>query len=599
MSFTGRTAVVTGGSRGIGRAICLELARRGANVVFSYAGNTAAAEATRKELEALGVQTRAVQGSVADPAAVKTLIDTAVKELGSLDILVNNAGITRDNLAMMLKEEDFDAVIETNLKGAFLTMKAAARPMMKARYGRIVNLSSVVALRGNPGQINYCASKAGLIGMTKSLAKELGGRGVTVNAVAPGYIATDMTAALPDAAREAMLAAIPAGRPGTPEDVAAAVAFSPSLKAAVEHDFIQYIGQSQTDNGITLHLEYLFPDRGQLQFYATVTGPEEFSSFMVHPVLTDESGQPLETYGSTSKSVHPGELSNAFTVFPFGDAAFPETLYLTCEISGHRGGATEPPEPLEGDPSAPYAVVSFRLPLDTALLAQGETLEVDRWINLDGNKLHIQALELYPTHARLLLEEEPTNRESLRGLDFYLADGRGNRYAAGSSGGTVSQGGAYWCESPYFSPDRNLTLCITGAEWLEKGKEYVTVDLETGRALTPLPVDVRVSARRDGDNAEVAFYAPMPPEADEDHLVFRQLGTMDYRAPDGSTVAIYGVTSYHSDVLWQGTSDEIPLPEGWFIENYTIESYLWDTIDMGLHATRETCFETPVSVPLA
>ena len=197
MSFTGRTAVVTGGSRGIGRAICLELARRGANVVFSYAGNTAAAEATRKELEALGVQTRAVQGSVADPAAVKTLIDTAVKELGSLDILVNNAGITRDNLAMMLKEEDFDAVIETNLKGAFLTMKAAARPMMKARYGRIVNLSSVVALRGNPGQINYCASKAGLIGMTKSLAKELGGRGVTVNAVAPGYIATDMTAALP------------------------------------------------------------------------------------------------------------------------------------------------------------------------------------------------------------------------------------------------------------------------------------------------------------------------------------------------------------------------------------------------------------------
>ena len=132
---------------------------------------------------------------------------------------------------MMLKEEDFDAVIETNLKGAFLTMKAAARPMMKARYGRIVNLSSVVALRGNPGQINYCASKAGLIGMTKSLAKELGGRGVTVNAVAPGYIATDMTAALPDAARKAMLSAIPAGRPGTPEDVAAAVAFLASEEA--------------------------------------------------------------------------------------------------------------------------------------------------------------------------------------------------------------------------------------------------------------------------------------------------------------------------------------------------------------------------------
>ena len=230
-SMSGKTAVVTGGSRGIGRAICLELARRGANVVFSYAGNTAAAEKTLEELKALGVEARAVQGNVADPAAAKTLIDTAVKELGGIHILVNNAGITRDNLAMVLKEEDFDAVINTNLKGAFLCMKAAIRPMMKARYGRIVNMSSVVALRGNPGQINYCASKAGLIGMTKSLAKEMGARGITVNAVAPGYIATDMTAALPDAAREAMLSTIPANRPGTPEDVAAAVAFLASEEA--------------------------------------------------------------------------------------------------------------------------------------------------------------------------------------------------------------------------------------------------------------------------------------------------------------------------------------------------------------------------------
>ena len=176
MNLTGNVAAVTGGSRGIGRAICLELARRGANVVFSYAGNTAAAEETLKELETLRVQAKAIQGDVSNPAAAKALIDAAVKELGGLHILVNNAGITRDSLAMVMKEEDFDAVIATNLRGAFLTMKAAARPMMKARYGRIVNLSSVVALRGNPGQINYCASKAGLIGMTKSLARELGGR---------------------------------------------------------------------------------------------------------------------------------------------------------------------------------------------------------------------------------------------------------------------------------------------------------------------------------------------------------------------------------------------------------------------------------------
>ena len=231
MSMTGKTAVVTGGSRGIGRAICLELARRGANVVFSYAGNTAAAQDTLAALKELGVEARAVRGDVADPAAVKELIDTAVKELGGVHILVNNAGITRDSLAMTLKEADFDAVIAANLKGTFLCMKAAARPMMKARFGRIISLSSVVALRGNPGQINYCASKAGIIGMTKSLAKELGGRGITVNAVAPGYIATDMTAALPEAAREAMLAGIPAGRAGKPEDVAAAVAFLASDEA--------------------------------------------------------------------------------------------------------------------------------------------------------------------------------------------------------------------------------------------------------------------------------------------------------------------------------------------------------------------------------
>ena len=232
MHLQGKVAVVTGGSRGIGRAICLELARQGAKVVFSYAGNTAAAEETLAALRELGAEAKAVQGSVTDAGAVKALVDTAVKELGALDILVNNAGITRDGLAMAMKEEDFDAVLDTNLKGAFLCAKAAMRPMMKNRWGRIINLSSVVALRGNPGQANYCASKAALIGMTKSLAKELGSRGITVNAVAPGFIETDMTAAMSESARSAMLGTIPAGRPGTPEDVAQAVAFLASDAAA-------------------------------------------------------------------------------------------------------------------------------------------------------------------------------------------------------------------------------------------------------------------------------------------------------------------------------------------------------------------------------
>ncbi|WP_369282001.1 3-oxoacyl-[acyl-carrier-protein] reductase [Oscillibacter sp. GMB15532] len=225
MNFTGKTAVVTGGSRGLGRAVCRKLAEHGANVVFSYAGNTAAAQEALAELERMGANVRAVQGNVADSAAVKALMDTAVKEFGRLDILVNNAGITRDGLVMLMKEEDFDAVIDTNLKGTFLCMKAASRIMLRQKYGRIVNLSSVVGLHGNAGQVNYAASKAGVIGMTKSLAKELASKGVTVNAVAPGFITTDMTDGLPEAAKSSLLSTIPMARLGAPEDVAEAVAF--------------------------------------------------------------------------------------------------------------------------------------------------------------------------------------------------------------------------------------------------------------------------------------------------------------------------------------------------------------------------------------
>ena len=231
MNFTGKTAVVTGGSRGLGRAVCLELAAGGANVVLCYAGNENAANETAAACEALGAKVLAVRCDVADSAQVKALMDEALKVFGRIDILVNNAGITRDGLLMMMKETDFDDVITTNLKGAFLCMKDVARTMMKQRYGRIVNLSSVVGLRGNAGQVNYAASKAGVIGMTKSLAKELASRGVTVNAVAPGCMETDMTAAMPEAAKTATLAAIPMGRMGAAEDVAKAVAFLASEEA--------------------------------------------------------------------------------------------------------------------------------------------------------------------------------------------------------------------------------------------------------------------------------------------------------------------------------------------------------------------------------
>lgn len=225
MKFAGKTAVVTGGSRGIGRAICLELARQGANIVLCYAGSEEAAAKTAADCEALGTKALALRCNVSDAGEVKALMDAALAAFGRIDILINNAGITRDGLLMMMKEEDFDAVLDTNLKGSFLCLKAAARVMMKQRYGRIVNLSSVVGLRGNAGQVNYAASKAGVIGMTKAAAKELASRGITVNAVAPGFIDTDMTAKLPEAVRTALLTQIPVGRLGAAEEVARAAAF--------------------------------------------------------------------------------------------------------------------------------------------------------------------------------------------------------------------------------------------------------------------------------------------------------------------------------------------------------------------------------------
>lgn len=225
MELEGKAALVTGGSRGIGRAVCLELARRGACVAVNYAGNAAAAEETVESCKAKGVDAFSVQADVADAAACDAMVKEVLSRFGRLDILVNNAGITRDGLMPMLKDADLDAVLDANLKGAFHCMRAAYRPMMKQKYGRVVNLSSIVGLRGNAGQANYAASKAGLIGLTKSMAKELAGRNVTVNAVAPGFIDTDMTAALPEKARESMLASIPMGRLGQGEDVAKAVAF--------------------------------------------------------------------------------------------------------------------------------------------------------------------------------------------------------------------------------------------------------------------------------------------------------------------------------------------------------------------------------------
>lgn len=230
--LTGKKALITGGGRGIGRAIALEFAAAGADVAINYVGSAEEAQDTATECEKLGVQAVIISADVSKADEVAAMFEQALAQLGRIDILVNNAGITRDALLLRLSDDDYDNVLAVNLRGAFLCMRQAAKLMLKQRYGRIISLSSVVALRGNAGQVNYAASKAGLIGMTKSLARELAGRGVTVNALAPGFIQTAMTDAIPEAAKTQMLAGIPAGRLGQPEDVAAAAHFLASDAAA-------------------------------------------------------------------------------------------------------------------------------------------------------------------------------------------------------------------------------------------------------------------------------------------------------------------------------------------------------------------------------
>jgi 3-oxoacyl-[acyl-carrier protein] reductase len=221
----GRVALVTGGGRGIGRALAVRLAEEGANVAISYRSNDAAAGEAAEKVRGAGVEIELFKGDVSSPADVEALFNGVSDTFGRVDILVNNAGITRDNLMMRMKEEEFDDVLRTNLKGTYLCTRAALRSMVRARWGRIVNVSSVVGLVGNAGQANYAASKAGIIGFTKSVAREVAQRGITVNAVAPGYVETELTGSLPEKVKEQIREQVPAGRFGEPEEVAEVIAF--------------------------------------------------------------------------------------------------------------------------------------------------------------------------------------------------------------------------------------------------------------------------------------------------------------------------------------------------------------------------------------
>ena len=228
----GRIALVTGASRGIGRAVAIELGRRGYKVAVNYQSSESAALETAETIRAAGGTAITVSADVSNPEQVKALVDTTTRELGPVEILVNNAGITRDNLLMRMKEDEWTSVLQTNLNSVYYCTQAVVRTMMKARFGRIVAMSSVSGLVGNAGQANYAAAKAGILGLVKSVAREAASRGVTANVVAPGYIETDMTAALPEEIRSGILDKIPAGRYGAPEDVANAVAFLVSDEAS-------------------------------------------------------------------------------------------------------------------------------------------------------------------------------------------------------------------------------------------------------------------------------------------------------------------------------------------------------------------------------
>ncbi len=232
MDLKGKVAVVTGASRGIGKAVAFKLASFGANIAMNYAGNEQAALETKSEIEALGVKVLCEKVDVSDFDQVKGFMDSVAKEFGSIDILVNNAGITKDTLLMKMKEDDWDRVIDVNLKGVFNCTKSVTRQMMKQRSGRIINMTSIVGITGNAGQGNYCAAKAGVIGLTKATARELASRNINVNAIAPGFIATDMTDVLKDDIKDAMLSKIPLGKFGQAEDVANAVAFLASDMSA-------------------------------------------------------------------------------------------------------------------------------------------------------------------------------------------------------------------------------------------------------------------------------------------------------------------------------------------------------------------------------
>ena len=376
--------------------------------------------------------------------------------------------------------------------------------------------------------------------------------------------------------------ALACGRVPILTELAAAVAFSPTLKTAVEHNYVQYIGQRQTDNGVTMELEYVMADQGQLVFFVSFTGPEEVTSFMPLAEFVTADGEKLEGCSVMTSSLAPGELSNAVTAVFNGEEepVLPEELRLECRVECHIPGASTPGYFRED------AAFTFTFPLDEQFRGQGRTVEVDRWLDLDGNRIRVASLELYPTHARLNLEQDPDNAETLTGLSFYLEDGRGVRYEQGSANGLTAMGDSYLFESPYFSDCSSLTLCITGAEWLDKNLQYVTVDLNTLEA-HPRPEQITfLRATWESDSRVLWCRAP-----DSISVLAQTI-----RTPDGEErdVEGWGFRPATED-LGNGDFQELT---GLCDQYLFLGDYPWDTVTLELSWSHRTTFDTPVTLTL-
>lgn len=379
-------------------------------------------------------------------------------------------------------------------------------------------------------------------------------------------------------------------------ELMAAVAFSPSLKLAVEHNYAQYIGEEQTQNGVTLRLEYLILDQGQLQFFLKASGP--WDSYQAHPTLTDGDGVPVEGNVISSTIFDPDELVGAASVHVLGDSfRFPNVLRITFHLTGESHSGQAPASALGDEEETAPAYegdFSFEIPLDASHLNEVMSIPMGDWVEVDGQRLRF-ALDSYPTHGRLTVEEHPDNTASLAGLDFYLEDEKGNRYEAGarsgSSGRLVASGADgvneviyYYLESSFFRHPERLTLYLTGAEWLDKDAEWITVDLTTGAASwLPEGVEFRSIDRR-GEDVHCVVDTPDA----------GALFTWDYRDPEG------GEHRWESMSMTVRASE--PVEEDLETEpheiSFTLEDYPWDTVELKLRASRETELAEPVAVAL-